>query len=274
MRLTRENLRSSRCAFVVWRRGEDPPSFLALSFRWSEADVPSAAKRHRAARSSAWIPRLPDGRFCPSRRVDARRAWWRERHGLRYEGVIFDMDGTLIEPLLDFEAIRRDLGIPANIGILEAIERMPAALARDVSARLLARELEAVRQARLLPGARETIAAVNAAGMKTALLTRNAAEPMALVLERLAPESFDLTWSREDGPIKPEPDGVLRACAELGIAPERTACVGDFHYDITAANAAGAVSILLAPGPRPEFADEADHVIGRLDELLEVLGLR
>jgi phosphoglycolate phosphatase-like HAD superfamily hydrolase len=57
----------------------------------------------------------------------------------------------------------------------------------------------------------------------------------------------------------------------LGAAESQTACVGDFRYDIVAANDAGAVSILLARGPRPDFAAEADFVITELIELLEVL---
>ena len=42
----------------------------------------------------------------------------------RFEGVIFDMDGTLVEPLLDFEAIREELGIAPGEGIIEGIEAM------------------------------------------------------------------------------------------------------------------------------------------------------
>ena len=47
--------------------------------------------------------------------------------------------------------------------------------------------------------------------------------------------------------------------------------MGDFRYDIAAANAAGAVSVLLARGERPAFADEARHVIAELAELAAVL---
>jgi len=190
----------------------------------------------------------------------------------RLEALIFDMDGTLIEPLLDFAAIRAELGIPAGCGIIEAIQAMPAERARRAEGVLLERELSAARSAELMPYAAEAVAAARRAGLKTALLTRNAREAMEIVLSRFGSLRFDLTWSREEGPIKPEPDGILRACLALGVSPSATACVGDFHYDIIAANAAGAVSILLSGGERPSFADEADYVITDLKELVSLLG--
>jgi HAD superfamily hydrolase (TIGR01509 family) len=190
----------------------------------------------------------------------------------RFDGVIFDMDGTLIEPLLDFRKIRGDLGVPAEAGILETLDAMEPDLARPLRERLMAHELAAARRAKLNPGAGEILSEIRRAALKTALLTRNAAEAMKIVLERFDLR-FDLTWSREYGPIKPEPDGVLRACRELGIAPGRCACVGDFRYDLVAANAAGAVSVLLARGDRPDFAHLADHVICELAELGDILEL-
>ena len=39
-----------------------------------------------------------------------------------FQLVIFDMDGTLIEQMLDFQAIRRHLGIAQDEGILEALQ--------------------------------------------------------------------------------------------------------------------------------------------------------
>ena len=190
----------------------------------------------------------------------------------RFGAVVFDMDGTLIEPLLDFSVIRAELGIAAGDGILEAIAAMPPAAGARAHERLLAHELSAARKARLMPDAPATITAIRSAGLKTALLTRNARAALAIVLAKFD-LSFDLAWSREVGRIKPEPDGVLRACARLGVGPDRTACIGDFCYDIVAANAAGAVSILLAPDSLPSFADKADHVITCLAELPPLLGI-
>jgi HAD superfamily hydrolase (TIGR01509 family) len=193
----------------------------------------------------------------------------------KFDAVIFDMDGTLIEQMLDFQVIRAELGISPRNGILEAIEQMPTNERARAMEYLLNHELAAARQTALIPGAIEIITRIRASGLKTALLTRNSRPAMELILERFFPDNqpFELTWSREDGPIKPAPDGVLRACSQLGVEPARTCCVGDFHYDVTAANAAGATSVLLIHAQPPSFANEADHVITHLSELAEVLGI-
>lgn len=186
--------------------------------------------------------------------------------------MIFDMDGTLIEPLLDFPRLRSELGVGPEEGIIEALDAMDPAEAVPRMRTLQQRELDAARAAELHPGAVETLEAIRAAGLKTALLTRSYAEAMRVVLDRFDLR-FDLAWSRENGPIKPEPDGVLRACRTLGIDPAATACVGDFEFDLIAAIAAGAVPILLARGEAPDFARLARHVIRELDELPALLGI-
>ena len=191
-----------------------------------------------------------------------------------FDGVIFDMDGTLITPLLDFAAIRADIGIVSESGILEAIAAMPPDAQAAANEKLLGHELSAARNAELIPGAVEIVTACRAAGLKTALLTRNTRHAARIVMERFPAFEFDLIRCREDGIIKPQPDGVQHCCEFLKIAPAGTACIGDFHYDIIAANAAGAVSILLTTCPDwRDFAREADYVIDRLDELKGILQL-
>jgi HAD superfamily hydrolase (TIGR01509 family) len=191
----------------------------------------------------------------------------------RFDGVIFDMDGTLVRSPLDFAAIRSRLGVPPDHGVLEHIRALAPGDRRRAERTLLDMELAAARQARPAPYARQTLDAVRRAGLKTALLTRNARAVVRRILGRVAMR-FDLTMSRDDGPIKPEPDGVLRACRELGIAPRRTACVGDYHYDMVAAAAAGAVGVLLADGASRRADPNARYVIGDLRELPPILGIR
>ena len=184
------------------------------------------------------------------------------------------MDGTLIEQMLDFAGIREHLAIRPDQGILEAISEMPPGKRELAEEWLIETERRTSADARLMPGAVETLAKIRAANIKTALLTRNTRASMQTVMGKFGLQ-FDLTWSREDGPIKPEPDSILKACAQLGAAPERTACIGDFEYDIQAANAAGALSILITPHQRqkPPFADTADHVITKLAQLPALLGI-
>ena len=190
----------------------------------------------------------------------------------RYQAVIFDMDGTLIEQAIDFMSLRAELGVPDGIGILEHMATMAADERSAALTMLVKHETAAAQVASLMSGAKEVLAAIQAAGLKTALLTRNGPEAAGIVLERFG-LSFDLVWTRDEGPIKPEPDGVLRACATLDVEVARTVSIGDFHYDVQAANAAGAVSVLLAPDERPEWADDADYVIDALPTLLKILEL-
>lgn len=183
------------------------------------------------------------------------------------------MDGTLVDSPLDFAFVRRELGIGPKEDILEAIDAMPAERAQRAKQWLEDYELSAAEQAELMPHAAETVQSVREAGLKTALLTRNDGVTMRKILNTFAGLDFDIAWSRHDHRIKPEPHGVLAACEALEVSPARTISIGDYRYDLMAANAAGAVSVLYAPRTLPPFAHEADHVIGGLDELLPLLGV-
>ena len=75
--------------------------------------------------------------------------------------VIFDLDGTLTKPYLDFDAIRLELGI-ASGPILEAIAEMDVAARRNAEVILLRHEWDAAKNATLYDGAVETVAACRA----------------------------------------------------------------------------------------------------------------
>ncbi|OPZ12014.1 MAG: Phosphoglycolate phosphatase [candidate division BRC1 bacterium ADurb.BinA364] len=150
---------------------------------------------------------------------------------------------------------------------------MPPANQAAANAALLEIEIEAARRCELMPNAAETLGILRGAGLKMALLTRNAPEAKAIAMAKYPCLRFDLAWSREMGPLKPEPDGVLRACAALEIDPALTVCVGDYRYDLEAARAAGAISVWLGRPDRPDFSEMADFTIRDLAELPRLLGL-
>lgn len=189
---------------------------------------------------------------------------------MKFECVIFDMDGTLTEPWLDFPAIRAELGLADEADILVSLAAMDDASRTRAEQKLHVHEMAAARSAPLADGAREVLGRTRQAGLATALLTRNTREAMQMLMQRFD-LTFDLALSREDGPIKPSPETILAACRRLDVSVERTACVGDWVFDIQAANAAGCLSVLLARGRRLDFADQADHVIETLGELADIL---
>lgn len=186
--------------------------------------------------------------------------------------VIFDMDGTLTRPCLDFDRIREEIGVSEPI--LEAMQSMsPADLARS-QAILERHEAVAAANSELQPGAAEVVAAIRSDGAVAVLMTRNSRRSVD-VLQARHGLAFDLIWTREDGPMKPSPEPVFAICRTLGADPRRTWTVGDYHYDIICGAAAGTTTVLLVDprAERPAWAGEADHVIEALGELPALLRL-
>jgi len=70
---------------------------------------------------------------------------------------------------------------------------------------------------------------------------------------------------------KPSPDPVLHLCRSLGIAPERTAVVGDSPADLLMSRTAGAArsfGVLTGVGDTASLTPYADAVLGSIAELL------
>ncbi|MGX7672591.1 HAD-IIIA family hydrolase [Plantactinospora sp. DSM 117369] len=141
---------------------------------------------------------------------------------------------------------------------------------------------------RPMPGAREALARLRAAGLRLGVVTNQsglarglftAAEMAAVnarVEELLGP--FD-TWQicpHGDGDgcrcRKPAPGLVEAAARALGTDPRRCAVIGDIGRDMTAATAAGATGILVpTPVTRPEEVVAASAVAADLADAVDQL---
>ncbi len=186
--------------------------------------------------------------------------------------VIFDLDGTITRPFLDFDAIRTEMGLSADAGpILEAMEHMSEEERTHAEQVLLEHESRAADESVLNDGARRTLDALRRAGIKIGILTRNK-RINAEAVARKHNLTFDAIVDRQDGPAKPDAFGVLRLCEIFAAKPAETLVVGDFLYDLLSAKAANATAILLKNSEKTQkFAKYADFTITSLDEILHII---
>jgi len=159
-------------------------------------------------------------------------------------GVVFDMDGTLTVSALDFDAIRTECGLKEGQHLLEYLEMAPEPDRRRVQGILERHERRAARECRLRDGALDVLRSLSRRGLRLALLTRNSAESVRVVLERFCLQ-FDCWMSREHSAPKPAPDPVLRIAEQLGLSPAELLVVGDFLFDVYAGHAAGAFTAFV-----------------------------
>src|SRR5438309_10294590 len=101
-------------------------------------------------------------------------------------GVIFDLDGTLIESGLDFDQMRRDMEFAPGQFILETLESLSEGERKERCRSILRdHEYRGAMTATLISGARELLDELNRRKIPQAILTRNSREMTELALCRL-----------------------------------------------------------------------------------------
>ncbi|KRA25874.1 hydrolase [Microbacterium sp. Root61] len=97
------------------------------------------------------------------------------------------------------------------------------------------------------PGARELLASLRAAGVKTALVTMSIRRMADAVVDLIDFDAFDLVVAGDEVTRpKPFPDPYLQACATLGVDPADTVAIEDSPNGLRSAVASGA-SVIGVP---------------------------
>lgn len=186
----------------------------------------------------------------------------------RPKALLFDMDGTITEPMLDFPAIKAEMGIDSPI--LEAMAKMEVERRRICEAILQRHELAAAHGSVLNPGCGDLFDWVRREGLATALVTRNSLPNVRIVLAKHRLR-FDTLVCREDTPPKPDPRPIRLACERLGASPGDAWMIGDGRYDVEAGNAAGVATVWISHGREREFEAEPRRVVRDLVEVRDLL---
>jgi HAD superfamily hydrolase (TIGR01549 family) len=172
---------------------------------------------------------------------------------------LFDLDGTLTVPIIDFDAIRRKLDLPPGTPLVHALGSMPPERHEAGMRVIHEAEMVAAHSATANHGVHELLDALAARGIKTAIVTRNSSDATAVTLERIG-IVVDFVVTREFGPMKPSPKPLLEALRNLDRHAGEALMVGDFRDDMEAGRAAGTATCLVMNSPGPPKFDADLHV--------------
>lgn len=217
-------------------------------------------------------------------------------------GIIFDMDGTLIRPCIDFEDMRRriyevateDFGYTVNEGdvvtMKETFSPEGQAKAQNIFNDI---EAKALRDMKVMPGMLELCQHLDKKAIRRAVLTRNVATSVdyfyETFMEPIGVPRFDPQVARdtldENNEVllaKPCPNGIQHICREWKCDPSQVIMIGDSDQDdIVAGNRAGCgATIHLQTGADNDSGNsnesaleerEPSIVIRELTQLLNLL---
>jgi HAD superfamily hydrolase (TIGR01509 family) len=186
--------------------------------------------------------------------------------------VIFDLDGTITRPYLDFQVIRKALGNDdPSLLTLDFILGLPPDAQKRAWEIMNGFEDKAAANAEPQDGAIELLHELSRRGVRTAIFTRNSRKSVETVLNKFGVK-VDRIIARDDAPPKPDPTAIRDLMRLYGAAAGETVMVGDFALDVEAGKRAGVATVLLHNGDGLDIAAEPDYRINRLHELLEIIG--
>lgn len=188
---------------------------------------------------------------------------------LAIEGVLFDLDGTLLDSAPDLYAAlvrqceEEGMPPPPYAPVREVVSRGARAVLRVAFGRLGEPAVEA-RVERFLAlyetmmgeatrpfeGIDALLADLQARGLRWGIVTNKAGFLTDELLRRIGwTEGAAAVVSGDTLPVKkPDPAPVLLACERAGIAPARSLFVGDDRRDVMAGAAAGLYTVAVTWG--------------------------
>lgn len=205
----------------------------------------------------------------------------------KLRGVVFDMDGTLTVPVIDFALMKRMVlgddhadvksGNTSGIDILHQIEQWSPDRQQKAYAIITDFERQAHERLQIMPGALELCEFLDSRQIRRGLITRNIKESVDLFHLRFGMKEFSPSLSREFRPYKPDPAPLLHICTTWAVSPSEVMMVGDsVRDDIGCGKRAGAITCLLDESGKYNSTDtnlnpQPDFKVNSLFELSKLL---
>lgn len=178
------------------------------------------------------------------------------------QGVIFDLDGTLVDTLADIATAMNSvlaarslpvhptrayrpmlgLGVRNLVGLaLPETHRHPALLEACVAEMMAAYGRRPLEASRPYPGIPELVAELRRRGIPAAVLSNKPDALTRAIVAGLFPDAGfrQVQGERPGVPRKPDPAAALALCGVLELAPAQVLLVGDSPVDLATAQRAG-----------------------------------
>lgn len=210
-----------------------------------------------------------------------------------FDAILFDFDGTLAIPNLDFAEMRRQLvaftaaqGIEVDdLAHLDMIAMMDAAMAwlnqrgsgqghiyyRQAHELLQDIEIAAAQSGGLLPGIPELLDALRLRDIAIGIVTRNCEPAVRMIFPDVDTYCGALYAREHVERVKPHPEHLQAALTQLSVSPDRALMVGDGAMDMEAGKRLNMFSIGVLSGetPRDKLAQHgADLILDSAAQLL------
>ena len=213
---------------------------------------------------------------------------------MKYDAVIFDLDGTLTDTLEDLKNsvnfAMREFGFPERTtdevrsfvgnGVKRLIDlSVPENTSDEVSAECLSVFKSFYKDNSLVStkpydGIIPMLEKLKKDGVKTAVVTNKMHEAAVDIVNLFFGELIDVTIGQIDGVAqKPQPDGIYSALEKLGVSKEKSVYVGDSEVDCITAKNAGIPCIGVTWGFRSKeilLENGADYIINSPEEIFIV----
>ncbi|MGD0056634.1 MAG: HAD family hydrolase [Methanomassiliicoccales archaeon] len=193
------------------------------------------------------------------------------------KAVVFDLDGTLINSMIDFQLMREQVisyllanGVPSDIlNVNDTVtnnlnqfrdfmrvrkqEIMLDRMEHEMNSLLIQVELMNIDRTTQVSGAEEVIRNLRGAGYRMGLLTRGSRTyaMKALDVSGLNDRCFEVVVCRDDfsaSEAKPNGRAMERAAEALGLSPKECLMIGDHPMDMQCASTAGSTFVGVLSG--------------------------
>jgi HAD superfamily hydrolase (TIGR01549 family) len=192
---------------------------------------------------------------------------------MKLKGIIFDLDGTIVEAPYDWKKIRADLGTRGKpiLAFIQDLEEKE----RSRKWKILENyEKTATEKATLKEGMHYLLEFISKKGIKKALVTNNSKQNVDYLMNKFK-LSFDFILSRESHLWKPSGAPFLAVLEAWKIKKTECCVVGDSPFDIMAAEDAGIQKVFILSaiedGIAPlhvEILDSVNCLQHKIEELL------